>query len=110
MKKILVIDNRDSFVYNIVEYLRRMPEVEVQVVCDDGKTSLPCTDNFWGIVLSPGAGIPEEGGFGRSGPGNDARIGHLPWHAGDGDGFRRPAPAFARSPARSSFPFVFLLG
>lgn len=60
MKKILVIDNRDSFVYNIVEYLRRMPEVEVQVVCDDGKTSLPCTDSFWGIVLSPGAGVPEE--------------------------------------------------
>lgn len=40
MKKILVIDNRDSFVYNIVEYLRRMPEAEVQVVCDDDLLAL----------------------------------------------------------------------
>ncbi len=60
MKRVLVIDNRDSFVYNIVEYLRRTGEAETDVVCDDGRTQTPCAEEYDGIVLSPGAGVPEE--------------------------------------------------
>lgn len=61
--RILVIDNRDSFVYNIVEYLRRISGVEVDVVREGQGLSQGLSqekDDIAGIVLSPGAGIPQE--------------------------------------------------
>ena len=61
--RILVIDNRDSFVYNIVEYLRRISGVEVDVVREGQGLSQGLSqekDDIVGIVLSPGAGIPQE--------------------------------------------------
>lgn len=51
--RILVIDNRDSFVYNIVEYLRRISGVEVDVV-REGQGLSQEKDDIAGIVLSPG--------------------------------------------------------
>jgi len=60
MSKILVIDNYDSFVYNIVHYLRELGE-EVTVKRNDQfevNEILECDK----IVLSPGPGIPSEAG------------------------------------------------
>ncbi|CAG2531854.1 MULTISPECIES: anthranilate synthase component II [Maribacter] len=61
MKKILVIDNYDSFTYNLVHYLEEL-ECEVVVKRNDQLT-LEEIDAFDKIVLSPGPGIPDEAGL-----------------------------------------------
>ena len=61
MKKILVIDNYDSFTYNLVHYLEDL-DCEVTVKRND-KLTLEEVDNFEKIVLSPGPGIPDEAGL-----------------------------------------------
>ncbi|MFD1016084.1 anthranilate synthase component II [Winogradskyella rapida] len=61
MKKILVIDNYDSFTYNLVHYLEDL-NCEVTVKRND-KLTLEDVDAFDKIVLSPGPGIPDEAGL-----------------------------------------------
>ncbi len=61
MKKILVIDNYDSFTYNLVHYLEDL-DCEVTVKRND-KLTLEEADAFDKIVLSPGPGIPDEAGL-----------------------------------------------
>lgn len=61
MKKILVIDNYDSFTYNLVHYLEDL-DCEVTVKRNDQLT-LEEVDAFDKIVLSPGPGIPDEAGL-----------------------------------------------
>lgn len=61
MKKILVIDNYDSFTYNLVHYLEDL-DCEVTVKRNDQLT-LEEVDAFDQIVLSPGPGIPDEAGL-----------------------------------------------
>jgi anthranilate synthase component 2 len=61
MKKILVIDNYDSFTYNLVHYLEDL-DCEVTVKRND-KLTLEDVDAFDKIVLSPGPGIPNEAGL-----------------------------------------------
>ncbi len=61
MKKILVIDNYDSFTYNLVHYLEDL-NCNVTVKRND-KLTLDEVDNFEKIVLSPGPGIPDEAGL-----------------------------------------------
>ena len=61
MKKVLVIDNYDSFTYNLVHYLQDM-DCEVVVKRND-KLSLEEVDQFEKILLSPGPGIPDEAGL-----------------------------------------------
>jgi len=61
MKKILVIDNYDSFTYNLVHYLEDL-DCEVTVKRND-KLTLEDVDAFEKIVLSPGPGIPDEAGL-----------------------------------------------
>ena len=61
MKKILVIDNYDSFTYNLVHYLEEL-DCEVIVKRND-KLTLEEVDAFDKIVLSPGPGIPDEAGL-----------------------------------------------
>lgn len=58
---ILVIDNYDSFVYNLV-YLLREAGHEVHVVRND-KITLPEVAAYDKILLSPGPGIPAEAGI-----------------------------------------------
>ncbi len=61
--KILVIDNYDSFVYNLVQYLSQIgAEVEVWRNDDPRFAELDFADGFDGILLSPGPGTPEEAG------------------------------------------------
>lgn len=59
--KILVIDNYDSFTYNLVHYLEDL-DCEVTVKRNDQLT-LEEVDAFQKIVLSPGPGLPDEAGL-----------------------------------------------
>ncbi len=61
MKKILVIDNYDSFTYNLVHYLEDL-DCEVTVKRND-KIDLKEIENYDKILLSPGPGIPDEAGL-----------------------------------------------
>lgn len=58
---VLVIDNYDSFVYNLVHYLEEL-DCEVTVRRNDELT-LEEAGNFDKILLSPGPGIPSEAGL-----------------------------------------------
>ena len=61
--KILVIDNYDSFVYNLVQYLAQIgAEVEVWRNDDPRFADPGFARGFDGILLSPGPGTPEEAG------------------------------------------------
>ncbi len=63
MARILVIDNYDSFVYNIVSYLAQLgAEVEVWRNDDDRFTEPGWHTGFDGVLLSPGPGTPEDAG------------------------------------------------
>jgi len=59
-KRILIIDNYDSFVYNIVHYLNLLG-CKTTVVRND-QFELDLITSFDRVVLSPGPGIPEEAG------------------------------------------------
>ncbi|MCP4053408.1 anthranilate synthase component II [Mesoflavibacter zeaxanthinifaciens] len=61
MKKVLVIDNYDSFTYNLVHYLEDI-NCNVTVKRND-KLTIDFVEQFDKIVLSPGPGIPEEAGL-----------------------------------------------
>lgn len=61
MKNILVIDNYDSFTYNLVHYLEELG-CQVTVKRND-QLHLDEVEAFNKIVLSPGPGIPDEAGL-----------------------------------------------
>ncbi|MTH15707.1 aminodeoxychorismate/anthranilate synthase component II [Flavobacterium sp. LC2016-01] len=61
MKKILVIDNYDSFTYNLVHYLEDL-NCEVTVYRND-EFDIDEIASFEKILLSPGPGIPDEAGL-----------------------------------------------
>lgn len=61
MKKILVIDNYDSFTYNLVHYLEDL-NCEVTVYRND-EFDIEEVKKFDKILLSPGPGIPDEAGL-----------------------------------------------
>jgi len=61
MTRILVVDNYDSFVYNLVQYLAQLgAQVDVrrndEVTLDEART-------YDGILLSPGPGTPSDAGI-----------------------------------------------
>lgn len=59
--KVLVIDNYDSFTYNLVHYLEDL-DCEVTVKYNDA-ISIEEVGLFDKILLSPGPGIPDEAGI-----------------------------------------------
>lgn len=59
--KVAVIDNYDSFTYNLVHYLEDL-NVEVTVFRND-EFELLDLEKFEKILLSPGPGIPDEAGL-----------------------------------------------
>ena len=61
MKRVLVVDNYDSFVYNLVQILREDPLCSFEVVTND-RIPFNRLDEFDYLLLSPGPGIPEEAG------------------------------------------------
>ena len=60
MTKILVIDNYDSFVFNLVQYLQQLG-AEVVVKRND-EVNAESINGFDGVLLSPGPGTPEDAG------------------------------------------------
>lgn len=61
MEKILVLDNYDSFTYNLVHYIQSF-DVPCDVYRND-KISIEDVNQYDKILLSPGPGIPEEAGI-----------------------------------------------
>jgi para-aminobenzoate synthetase component 2 len=60
MTKILVVDNYDSFVFNLVQYLQQLG-AEVVVKRND-EVNASSINEFDGVLLSPGPGTPEDAG------------------------------------------------
>ena len=60
MTKILVVDNYDSFVFNLVQYLQQLG-AEVVVKRND-EVNTVSINGFDGVLLSPGPGTPEDAG------------------------------------------------
>ncbi|HUX95114.1 MAG TPA: aminodeoxychorismate/anthranilate synthase component II [Bacteroidales bacterium] len=63
--KILVIDNYDSFTYNLVHILKELSGSEVDVFRNDAIT-LDEIGNYNKIVISPGPGVPDQAGITKS--------------------------------------------
>ncbi|MFI3332112.1 MAG: aminodeoxychorismate/anthranilate synthase component II [Rikenellaceae bacterium] len=60
--KILLLDNYDSFTYNLLHAINELGYRDVEVHRND-KISLDQVDRFDKIILSPGPGIPSEAGL-----------------------------------------------
>ncbi|MEQ2909215.1 anthranilate synthase component II [Butyricimonas faecihominis] len=61
IKNILVIDNHDSFVYNLVQILRENEHCQFDIVYND-QIDFSSLSRYDKILLSPGPGIPAEAG------------------------------------------------
>ncbi|MCW5249960.1 MULTISPECIES: aminodeoxychorismate/anthranilate synthase component II [unclassified Streptomyces] len=59
--RILVVDNYDSFVFNLVQYLYQLG-AECDVVRNDVVTPEHADDGYDGVLISPGPGTPEGAG------------------------------------------------
>jgi len=61
--KILVLDNYDSFVYNLVHLIHELGFEENTEVHRNDKITLEAVAQFDKILLSPGPGLPKEAGI-----------------------------------------------
>ncbi|WP_106830861.1 anthranilate synthase component II [Parabacteroides pacaensis] len=61
-KKLVIIDNYDSFTYNLYHLVKELGCTQVDVVRND-KFRLEEIDQYDKILLSPGPGIPSEAGL-----------------------------------------------
>ena len=59
--KILLLDNYDSFTYNIYQLLSELG-AKVEVVRND-KISVDAAKNFSAVIISPGPGVPSDAGI-----------------------------------------------
>ena len=59
--RILVVDNYDSFVFNLVQYLQQLG-AECTVVRNDAVAAAEAS-NYDGVLISPGPGTPEKAGI-----------------------------------------------
>ena len=59
--KILVVDNYDSFVFNLVQYLQQL-SAECTVVRNDAVAAEEAS-KYDGVLISPGPGTPEKAGI-----------------------------------------------
>jgi len=62
MKKLLVLDNYDSFTYNLVHLVEKVSTIEFDVFRND-KISLEKVSDYDKILLSPGPGLPKDAGI-----------------------------------------------
>ncbi len=60
--KILVLDNYDSFTYNLVHIIRELGYADVMDIYRNDKIDLSAVAEYDKILLSPGPGIPSEAG------------------------------------------------
>jgi len=61
MERILIIDNYDSFTYNLVQIVEQNFTGQIDVFRND-EISVEEAGEYDGIILSPGPGIPDEAG------------------------------------------------
>jgi anthranilate synthase component 2 len=59
---ILLLDNYDSFTYNLLHYLEQVTDEVVEVRRNDGLT-IAEVSRYSSVVLSPGPGLPESAGI-----------------------------------------------
>lgn len=59
--RVLILDNYDSFTFNLVHYVEQF--VDDVVVKRNDEISLPEVDLFDAIILSPGPGLPNDAGI-----------------------------------------------
>lgn len=62
MKDILILDNYDSFTYNLVHAIYDINGQEVDVIRND-KLSIEDIEKYNYIIFSPGPGVPDEAGL-----------------------------------------------
>jgi anthranilate synthase component 2 len=62
MKKILVIDNYDSFTYNLVYYIEKLTGIAPSVYRNN-EIALEDVAGYEKILLSPGPGVPSDAGI-----------------------------------------------
>lgn len=62
MTKILILDNYDSFTYNLVQLVEEITHKKVAVFRND-EITLEAVEKYDKIILSPGPGIPSEAGI-----------------------------------------------
>lgn len=63
--RILIIDNYDSFTYNLVHYVKELTNLPVDVYRND-KIDLESVNHYDYIILSPGPGLPKDAGLLKS--------------------------------------------
>ncbi|MCL4107340.1 UNVERIFIED_CONTAM: hypothetical protein GTU68_067251 [Idotea baltica] len=61
MEKILLIDNYDSFTFNLYQLVKQVSDAQVDVFRND-KISVEDCNAYDRIILSPGPGLPDEAG------------------------------------------------
>lgn len=61
MKKVLLIDNYDSFTFNLVQLVQEVLGERPDVVRNDAIDSIDLSE-YSHVILSPGPGIPDEAG------------------------------------------------
>ena len=59
---ILLLDNYDSFTYNLLHVVKEQGVTDIEVFRND-EITLDEVERFDKIILSPGPGIPEEAGL-----------------------------------------------
>ena len=57
--KILLLDNNDSFTYNIVDYVRRIENIDLKVIRTN-EVIINEIKYFDKIIISPGPGLPND--------------------------------------------------
>lgn len=61
MKKVLIIDNYDSFTYNLVQLVEEVVGIRPTVIRNDALQEIDMA-SFSHVILSPGPGLPNEAG------------------------------------------------
>lgn len=61
MSKILLIDNYDSFTYNLVHYLESLTDQVIDIIRND-ELDFSKMDEYDSVVVSPGPGLPKDAG------------------------------------------------
>jgi anthranilate synthase component 2 len=62
MNKIIIIDNYDSFTYNLVHLVEKITNEDVLVMRND-EVNFTALDTCERIILSPGPGLPKDAGL-----------------------------------------------
>ncbi len=62
MTKILILDNYDSFTYNLVQYVKELTGAQVDVFRNDCIT-VKDLEAYDSIIFSPGPGLPQDAGI-----------------------------------------------